>query len=186
MRLPIAVSKFKPQEINSVFLNRIKVLDPTGHTIHWKKVSSRKFFSVSVPDDYRLDILAQNHNGVHAIHSSPSLPPVSQSTGICLPDRDAGSSSQSSPRSLIEMFKYIGDKLLCTEEALKTLNNEGLMPFQMTSSREIREALLPSDGPEVVNIPPEGVGIKVASRSRVALQSIDIKRLIALWSEFSM
>jgi len=36
------------------------------------------------------------------------------------------------------------------------------------------------------SIPPEGVGIKVASRSRVLLHSIDIKRLIALWSEFAM
>jgi hypothetical protein len=112
-----------------------------------------------------VDVLAQNKAGDTPFHL-------------------AAASHGLSSFNVLEVLRWISDKLGVTEEALKTLNSEGKMPFQLvTASPEARSLLKP---PTIHQIDlPSTVGrVRVRGDCRAQLQSIEVKKLVALWSEF--
>ncbi|XP_021946713.1 uncharacterized protein LOC110844742 isoform X2 [Folsomia candida] len=117
---------------------------------------------VNLPEELRVNLLAQNEVGDTPFHLA------------------AVSHDQSEQMS--KLLCYMADNLQVKEEALKVLNHQGKMPYELAFNGNARTLLKP----QVLTEWWWQLGdVSVHPSYRIELQSLDTKKLILFWSEFS-
>jgi len=115
---------------------------------------------LSLPETLRVNLLAQNESGETPLHL-------------------AAVSDQS--EKMADVLCKIANNLQVKDEALRTLNNQGKMPFELASNPAARKRLKPSTMAEWFW---EASNVSVFPSSRQLLQSMEMKRILVCWKQF--